>query len=64
MQVGCWTISSLLWAFGPKGRGRKIMLIWLATAWASWSVWNDIIFNSMEFQVVEVTHRMKLLSWL
>lgn len=42
----------------------EIMLIWLATVWALWSMRNDVIFNSMEFQVVEVIHRVKLLSSL
>lgn len=43
---------------------RRRLLIWLVTRWEIWSTRNDIQFNATNFQVWEVMHKAKLLSWL
>lgn len=42
----------------------KHLLTWLATCWEIWCMRNDMYFNTAVFQVTEVVHRIKLLSWL
>lgn len=49
---------------GGRVCSRKRLLIWLSTGWAISSVMNDFQFNAIGFQVGEVVHRAKFLSWL